>query len=470
MSDRPSRREPATPPPRPSRPRLRNQLLFVFGIILLAGGAFYTALVVATQIDQIFFPDSEIKIGGGLARLPLIDKSNTGEELGGGRINVLVMGLDRRPREGDAPSRTDTMFVMTVDPSTRTARGLAMPRDLFVDIPSKTGNTTFKERVNAAYVIGETQDYQGGGPALAKATVEKLLGIKIHYYVTIDFEGFREVINLIGGVDVDVPPPGVNDPFYSETELPGDYYPCVFQPGLHHMDGSDALCYSRVRRNSSDLDRIFRQQRIMFAVMDKVTELKVLADPANALNLWKRYKSTIQTDINDFQVPGFAKLIGSIDTDQMAFLSLGAVTTPYTTPQGAAVLLPSPEGIAVIVDAFMSDDRLLQEAALVEVQNGTSTNGHASKAVEYLTQLGIPQASLVAVNASGAYDRTEIIDFGGKRYTAERIAGWLSVPKNRVRQGTEADQLLRNSEADIVVILGPDAKVESALAPASSTR
>jgi hypothetical protein len=236
------------------------------------------------------------------------------------------------------------------------------------------------------------------------------------------------------------------------------------------MNGSDALCYSRVRRNSSDLDRILRQQRIMFAVMDKVTQLNVLADPTNALALWKRYKSTIETDINDLQVPGFAKLVAAIDPDQLAFLSLGVVTTPYTTPQGAAVLLPSPDGIKVIVDAFMSDNRLLQEAAVVEVQNGTGTTGQASKAVECLVQLGIPQASLVAVNASGSHDRTEIIDFTGKRYTAERIAGWLSVPKNRVRQGTEADQLLRNSEADIVVILGPDAKVESAIAPASSTR
>jgi LCP family protein required for cell wall assembly len=363
------------------------------------------------------------------------------------------------------------MFVMTVDPSTRTARGLAMPRDLWVDIPTKSGNTTFKERINTAYIIGESQGYNGGGAAAAKKTVENLLKIKINYYVVIDFEGFKQVIDLLGGVDVDVPAPGVNDPYYSETELLGDYYPCVFQPGLHHMNGSDALCYSRVRRNSSDLDRILRQQRIMFAVMDKMAQLNVLADPENAVNLWKRYKSTIDTDINDLQVLGFARLAGAIDPDQLAFLTLGGVTTPYTVPStGAAVLLPSPEGIKLIVDAFMSDNRLLQEAAVVEVQNGTSLTGHAAKVVDYLVGLGIPQSSLYPVNSTTIHNRTEIIDFANKPYTAERIASWLHLPRDRVRQATDQDIALRNSQADIVVYLGPDAKVDSALADPASTR
>jgi anionic cell wall polymer biosynthesis LytR-Cps2A-Psr (LCP) family protein len=77
-------------------------------------------------------------------------------------MNSLVMGLDRRPREGNAPTRTDTMFVMTIDPGSKTTRGLAMPRDLYVDIPTKSGGS-FKERINTAYVYGETSGYPGGG-------------------------------------------------------------------------------------------------------------------------------------------------------------------------------------------------------------------------------------------------------------------------------------------------------------------
>jgi hypothetical protein len=297
-----------------------------------------------------------------------------------------------------------------------------------------------------------------------RKTVEDLLGLKINYHVIIDFEGFKEVINLLGGIDVDVPSPGVNDPFYSETELPGDYYPCIFEPGLHHMDGSDALCYSRVRRNSGDLDRILRQQRVIFAVMDKATQLNVLADPTNVVNLWRRYKDTVDTDVEDWQVPGFAKIAAAIDPDQLAFLSLGAATTPFTTSAGAAVLAPSEAGIAQIVEAFLSDNRLLQEAAVVEVQNGTGEQGQASKAVDYFISLGIPTTSLVAVNATTAnHTKTEIIEFTGKRYTAELLARWMGLPRDRVRQATDDDIALRNSEADIVVILGADAKLESAV-------
>ncbi len=461
MSSGPRKRAPE-PSPRPSRPKLRNQALFVLAILALAGGAFYTALVVATQIDQIFFPDSTL--GARLPRgLPGIDRGSGDSSVTGGRINVLVMGLDRRAHEGNAPGRTDTMFVMTIDPSTHTARGLAMPRDLLVDIPTSQGS--IQERINAAYIIGETRGLPGGGAETAKRTVEKLLNVKINYHVIIDFNGFRQVIDLLGGIDVDVPTV-VNDPFYSETERLGDYYPCVFQPGLHHMNGSDALCYARVRRNSSDLDRILRQQRIILAVMDKATQLNVLSDISNVTNLWKRYKDTVQTDINDLQVPGFAKLAASIDANQLAFLSIGPATTPYETPQGAAVLLPSKEGIQQIVDAFMADNRLLQEQAMIEVQNGTGEPGQATKAVDYLVSLGIAKANVVAVNASDTgHNRTAIIDYSGKRYTAERIAAWLGLPRDRVRKPLSEDEGVRNAAtADIVVLLGSDAKLESAVA------
>jgi LCP family protein required for cell wall assembly len=156
-----------------------------------------------------------------------------------------------------------------------------MPRDLFVDIPSKTGNSSFKERINSAYVIGDLQNYPGGGPGLARQTVEKLLGIKINYHVVIDFEGFKQIIDLLGGIDVEVAAPGVNDPQYSDTERLGDFYPCVFAPGPHHMNGKEALCFARTRRNSNDLTDLAPAAG-MFAVMDKASQLNVLADPATS--------------------------------------------------------------------------------------------------------------------------------------------------------------------------------------------
>jgi LCP family protein required for cell wall assembly len=428
----------------------------VLGILLLAGGAFYSALVVATQIDHIFFPEGQLNLGG-LSRLPGIDKGSDSSAIGGGRINFLVMGMDRRPSEGpNAPARTDTMFVVTIDPSSSSARGLAIPRDLWVEIPGY-----YSERVNAAYVIGEIERHPGGGPALAKETVEKLLGIKIHHYVAIDFDGFKQIIDLLGGIEVDVPT-AVYDPTYSDTELLGDYYPCIFEVGRHQMNGTDALCYARTRRNSDDRDRIQRQQRIIFAVMDKASQLGFLSDPRNVVNLWNRYKGAVQTDVNDLQIPGLARLGARINPENVAFLTLAAAVTPYQTPLGAAILLPSEAGIKVIVEALFADHRLDQEAAVIEIQNGTAKEGQATKAVEFLSGLGIPTSKMTPTNAAGSnYSRTEIVDFSGKRYTAERIAGWLGIPLDRIRAGTANDADLRKTDADIVVILGTDAQLET---------
>jgi LCP family protein required for cell wall assembly len=456
---------PARPAPRrqPSKPKLRNQILFFFGILVLAAGAFYTALVVATQVNQIFFPDSRINAPGPLARLPGV-QSDDDSGIGGGRINVLVMGLDRRPYEGNAATRTDTMFVMSIDQSSKTARGLAMPRDLYVDIPTKGGGS-FKERINTAYEYGENGGYPGGGPASVKKTVENLLGIKVNYYVLIDFGGFKQLIDLLGGIDVEVDSStAVNDPFYSDTEKLGDYYPCVFGVGVHHMNGTDALCFARSRRNSDDFGRIQRQQRVIFAAIEKATQLKMLSDPRTLINMWKNYKSTVQTDVSDLQIPGFAKLASGMTSSSVSFLQLGPATTSYTTPEGAAVLLPSKEGIKQIVNALFSDHNLEQEHAMIEVQNGTDKQGLGQKVADQLGSVGFSQAALKVANAAEAnHAKTEIIDFSGKRYTAEKIASVLGVSaKDRVRAATVTDAALRTvPQADIVVIVGSDAKIDA---------
>jgi peptidyl-tRNA hydrolase len=233
------------------------------------------------------------------------------------------------------------------------------------------------------------------------------------------------------------------------------------------MDGSRALAYARIRRGSSDLDRIQRQQRVIFAVMDKALSLDVLG---NALDLWKQYKNTIDTDINDAQIPGFALLAADIPPERIVALSLGPATVPTTTAQGASVLLAAPEGIQQIVEALFSDQQILVEGAMVEVQNGTGEPGLASSVVDYLVNLGLPRSSLVASNApeQDLGQPSVILDYSGKRYTAERLAEWLGLPTDRVRSAGPEDVALKtSSEADIVLVVGTDIELER-LAAASS--
>lgn len=429
--------------------------MLAFAVLLFAVAAAYGALILATRVSAILFPGNGIHVS-----LPGGDNGSGSSGVGKDRINILVMGLDRRPREGQTLTRSDTMFVMTIDPKTKTAGILGIPRDLYVDIPNGKGGY-FKDRINTALVFGEVNGYKGGGHQLAIDTVEHNLGVKIDHYVIIDFEGFRQVIDALGGIDVDVPT-YVADPYYSWTELPGDYDPQEFEPGLQHMNGDTALAYARIRTNSDDLDRIQRQQRIIFAVMDKALSLNVLR---NALELWSKYKDTIDTDINDFQIAGFAKLAADISPEKISALSLGPATTPWMTPGGAAVLLPSAEGIASIVQALFSDQRLLEEQAVVEVQNCTGKVGMADSMVKLLTNLGFPQGSLIAAATPNGdvFPNTTIVDFSGQKkgYTLQKLAAWLNVPVERVRQATTADAALRTSEANILVLLGSDTDITS---------
>lgn len=437
----------------PTTTHLRRRLLVAIAGLGILVAATYLALVIVTRIDELFFPGQGLSLGG-LSHLPGVQ----GNDAGTGQINILVMGLDRRPSEGKAPTRTDTMFVLTIDRETKTAGILGIPRDLWVDIPYRDRSQgVFQDRINTAYVYGENGNYSGGGAKLAEQVVERNLGIPIDHYIIIDFQGFIKVIDGLGGVDVYVDKQ-VDDPYYSETEAPGDYHPLHFEIGMQHMNGQTALDYSRTRFDSSDLDRIHRQQQVIFAAIDKALAQN-LVHVDRLASLWGKYKNTIVTDINDIQTPGFASLAAQIDPQRIVSLSLGPATVSWTTPTGAEVLLADKQQVQEIVQALFNGQQIADEAARVEVQNGTGTDGLAQQVIGYLSQ-SFPSNSLSAATSTAAAPaRTEIIDFTGKQHTVDVLAGLLSVAPAQVRAATPEDAALRTVQsADVVVILGADAR------------
>ena len=248
----------------------------------------YLALIIMTRVDNVFFPGRQVTLPGPVGEvLPGVDSEGTSG--GNEPINILVMGLDRRPTEGEEPTRTDTLFVLRVDPVTDTAAILGIPRDLLVEIPSEDGTFTYEDRVNTVYAAGELGDYPGGGIKMLKDVLEaEPFNIQIDKHVIVDFEGFEELIDALDGIEVDVAEE-VYDPTYSHTELPGDYAPQHFYPGRQHMDGETALAYSRIRFSSDDLDRIQRQQRVIFAAIDKAKSRDVLDEPDGAVGQVQRH-------------------------------------------------------------------------------------------------------------------------------------------------------------------------------------
>ncbi len=117
---------------------------------------------------------------------------------GGSRINILFVGFrGGDPIKGDCPFCTDTLILLTVDPVTKTAGMLSIPRDMWVNIPGFGYS-----RINTAWTLGRGSKLPGGGPALTMKTVSHFIGVPIDYYVQVDFDTFVDIINLLGGVDV----------------------------------------------------------------------------------------------------------------------------------------------------------------------------------------------------------------------------------------------------------------------------
>src|SRR5581483_648752 len=211
------------------------------------------------------------------------------------RINFLLMGTDHRPGETDLP-RTDTMIVVTLDPATHAAGILSLPRDLWVPIPGHGS-----ERINAAYAFGEA-DKPGAGPELARKTVEQLLGVPIHHYALIGFDGFQKLVDQVGGVIVDVDRP------IKDNEYPDQNYSVrriFFQPGLQRLDGETALWYVRTRHADSDFGRARRQQQFLLALRRQVLQLNLLP---KAPRIVSALADSVKTDLRPSEVIALARL------------------------------------------------------------------------------------------------------------------------------------------------------------------
>jgi LCP family protein required for cell wall assembly len=165
-------------------------------------------------------------------------------------VNILLLGSDQRP---DEPARADTILVLRVNGKTKTVSQLSIPRDTLVSIPGYD-----EGKINSAYA------YEG--PGLMIQTVQQLTGLPIHHYAEINFDGFPEIVDAVGGVDIDVPT--TIDAQYPDGY---DWTEVHFDAGPQKMDGEEALTYVRVRYSDDDFHRMARQQQFMDSLQKKFT-------------------------------------------------------------------------------------------------------------------------------------------------------------------------------------------------------
>ncbi len=260
-----------------------------------------------------------------------------------GRVNILLLGVDRRQGTGWG-YRTDTIMVVTMDPQTRGAGILSIPRDLQVPIPGYGA-----DRINTANVYGYQKDNPGGGPALLEATIEASFGIPVDGYLMVDFLAFERIVDTLGGIDVQVPKP-LHDTRYPDPR-PGDPYAFKtihFDPGWQHMDGRRALEYARSRMTTSDFDRAKRQQLILLAIRERALSL-------SAIPRWPSLAATVaegvKTDMDQGELLTLALFALWTDRSGLKQVVLEhPLVTSHRRADGAAVQLPNWDLINPVID------------------------------------------------------------------------------------------------------------------------
>ena len=258
------------------------------------------------------------------------------------RVNVLVMGLDRRPDEEHFVTRTDTLILATVDPRGVYAGMLSIPRDLWVTLPGGSVG-----RVNTAHFFAEA-DQAGSGPAATVNTVRSNFGVDVHRYVRMDLIGFVRIIDALGGIQIDVPNALID---YEYPTYDYGTQMVAFEAGPQHMNGEQALAYARIRHGSSDFQRAERQQLVIDAIFRRL--LTPTAWPRLPVAAATAF-SAVDTDVTPLDLALLAPTllrVGPAGLDRRVIQ--GSMVQPYTTDAGASVQLPVWEQInPVLLEMF----------------------------------------------------------------------------------------------------------------------
>ena len=295
---------PVVPPGTGQHRRRRRRWPFVLAALVvvalaLAGGAWFTVRQTVAGYDR-----NIERFGDPFAQIPTTERPASTARTGA--LNVLLLGSDSRISAGDpkqwsaGAQRTDAIMLVHVQADRKAAYVVSIPRDSWVPIP---GHGTAK--VNAAF--------SWGGPALMVRTVESVTGVHVDHVVVADFDGFQQLTDDLGGVDIKVP-----KTTHDER--------ATWTAGVHHMSGKDALNYVRQRHNlpGGDFDRVKRQQAWIRAVVRKLVASGTMANPVALNRALTTLSKSVATDAT-FDIDKLGALVsslGDMDPGELRYLTM----------------------------------------------------------------------------------------------------------------------------------------------------
>jgi LCP family protein required for cell wall assembly len=367
---------------------------------------------------------------------------------GDGRINILLLGIGGAGHDG--PNLSDTMEVASIDPQTKDIAMLSIPRDLYVKIPGYG-----QSKINAANSLG--------GPELAKQVVSNILDLPIHYYIQVDFSGFKQAVDSVGGVNV-TNAAALNDPEYPCDNDRG-FCPFNLAAGSYHMSGTMALKFARCRHGScgNDFGRAARQQQLLTALRQKALEASTLSNPVKLTGLVDSIGSHVRTDLQLGEMPKLASLIKDADSTKITQKVLDTSTSGLLIdgsgqfPGAGSIELPKAGAfdysqIQDLAHTIFADSYLKTENANITVENATSKVGLADTVAATLKAYSYNVTA--ATNAPQTQAQTVIYDYsaGKKPYT-------ISYLEKRFGVKSQAATIPANPGGvapDITIILGSD--------------
>ncbi|HZY45702.1 MAG TPA: LCP family protein [Anaerolineae bacterium] len=385
-------------------------------------------------------------------QMPYIDQPE-------GSINILLLGTDQRPTSGGY--RTDSIFVIGVNPQRQYVTMLSIPRDLWVYVPIEDKF----DRINTVDAWGESHKVPGGSASLIKQTLLYNLGIPIDYYARIDFSGVKQIVDRVGGVEVlafcplyDVFPDVsddqsdiISDPALLATVLTGTID--IPSPGLYTLDGKHALWFARSRKSTGDFDRSRRQQQVLRAIWAKIKANGLISQLPS---LWGDVTSIVQTDLSVNDVGYLATFAAQLDDSRIKQRAIDKLSTDgFVAANGAEVLAIAPDRVsAVLQEAFEPPltNVTSQASAQIEVWNGSGQANWDLLAINRLRSEGFVVTSYGP--ADHVYSQTQVINFNTtvKGSRSSQLARLFNVRSS----SNLIDQPTANSPINYRLIVGSD--------------
>ena len=400
-----------------------------------------------------------------------------GEE--NGRVNVLLLGMGGKNHDGGY--LTDTIMLASIEPETGSVALMSIPRDLL--IPTEAYGWRKINNVNA---FAEAEEPDSGGKAVSQA-LSKILDLPIDYYVRVDFSGFVQIIDDLGGVDIDVQNT-LDDPSYpvkgreDDPDYASRYEHLYIEKGMNHMDGELALKYARSRHGlngeGSDFARSRRQQQVLQAVKEKVLNLHILFKPRMVGNILTAAKENISTNLQVWEIVKLWDLVKDTELGQVTTKvldnSIGGLLVDSISDDGAYVLKPrtgSFDEIQYLAQNIFTGappqakKEVASEYPKIEIQNGTWVNGLGQETATDLEKygfdiLGIFNASRQNQESSVIFDLTYGQKMKSLTILKDRLNAsihyglpdWMIADLEQRNQGEE--NLI---QPDFIILIGQDA-------------